>query len=91
MSKLISRSKPIMSEKGIRRSLWLNAQLDQLIEETRKKIGLSRSAFLKNATMRYLENISVITTKAHQTNYPEEFNQTMSQTRQKNGCGELKQ
>lgn len=56
-----------MTEKGVRRSLWLNSQLDELIEETRKKIGMSRSTFLKNATMRYLENISVITTKAHQT------------------------
>ena len=56
-----------MKENGVRRSLWLNSQLDELIEETRKKIGMSRSAFLKNATMRYLENISVITTKAHQT------------------------
>jgi len=56
-----------MRETGVRRSLWLNTQLDELIEETRKKIGMSRSAFLKNATMRYLENISVITTKAHQT------------------------
>jgi hypothetical protein len=55
-----------MTEKGIRRSLWLNSQLDELIEETRKKIGMSRSAFLKNATMRYLESISVITTKASQ-------------------------
>jgi len=53
-----------MKEKGVRRSLWLNSQLDELIEETRKKIGMSRSAFLKNATMRYLENISVITIKA---------------------------
>lgn len=56
-----------MTEKGVRRSLWLNSQLDELIEETRKKIGMSRSAFLKNATMRYLESISVITTKANQT------------------------
>ena len=55
-----------MTEKGVRRSLWLNSQLDELIEETRKKIGMSRSAFLKNATMRYLESISVITTKANQ-------------------------
>ena len=56
-----------MTDKGVRRSLWLNSQLDELIEETRKKIGMSRSAFLKNATMRYLESISVITTKANQT------------------------
>ena len=64
-----------MREKGIRRSLWLNSQLDELIEETRKKIGMSRSAFLKNATMRYLESISVITTKAHQTTETQERNE----------------
>ena len=64
-----------MRENGVRRSLWLNSQLDELIEETRKRIGMSRSAFLKNATMRYLESISVITTKANQTTETQERNQ----------------
>lgn len=72
-----------MEEKGVRRSLWLNSQLDELIEETRKKIGMSRSAFLKNATMRYLESISVITTKAHQTTDIHERNQPVPETNPK--------
>ena len=72
-----------MRENGVRRSLWLNSQLDELIEETRKKIGMSRSAFLKNATMRYLESISVITTKAHQTTETQERNQLANHAPQK--------
>ena len=72
-----------MRENGVRRSLWLNSQLDELIEETRKRIGMSRSAFLKNATMRYLESISVMTTKANQTTETQEKNQPANQAVQK--------
>lgn len=54
-------------ENGVRRLVWLSRDLDAIVEKTRDKIGLSRSSFIKNAILRYLEDISVISTEAHET------------------------
>jgi hypothetical protein len=47
-------------EKGVRRVVWIPLELDALIEEVRNKIGLSRSGFYRNAILRYLESLSII-------------------------------
>lgn len=52
-------------ENGVRRLVWLSRDLDAIVEKTREKIGLSRSSFIKNAILRYLEDISVISTETH--------------------------
>jgi len=53
-----------VEEKGVRRVVWIPLELDALIEEVRKKIGLSRSGFYRNAILRYLESLSVISSKS---------------------------
>lgn len=52
-------------ENGIRRVVWVPTNLDQMIENTRKKLGLNRSAFFKYAVNRLLEELSVLTETAH--------------------------
>jgi len=49
---------------GVRRLLWLPKELDEVIEETRKKLGMSKSAFYRYAVTRLLEEMSVLSTKA---------------------------
>ena len=51
-------------EKGVRRVVWIPLELDALIEGVREKIGLSRSSFYRNAVLRYLESLSVISSRA---------------------------
>lgn len=53
------------NENGIRRVVWVPNDLDRMIEETRKKIGLNRSAFFKYAVNRLLEELSVLSTTVH--------------------------
>lgn len=36
-------------EKGKRRSVWLPTKLDEQVEDTRKELGLGKSAFIKYA------------------------------------------
>lgn len=45
---------------GFFRTVWVPKELDTIIEETRTKLGASRSSFYRNAVVRYLEKISVI-------------------------------
>ena len=47
-------------EDGFFRTVWVPKELDELIEEVRLKIGLSRSSFYRNAILRYLESLGVI-------------------------------
>ena len=47
-------------EDGFFRTVWVQKELDELIEEVRLKIGLSRSSFYRNAILRYLESLGVI-------------------------------
>ena len=53
-----------MEEKGERRTFWLRNDLDVLVEETRKKLGMSKSGFYRYAVIRLLEEMSVLSTKA---------------------------
>lgn len=51
-------------ETGMRRSVWVPAEMDAIIEETRKKIGMSRSVFYKYAINRLLQEMNVLSAKA---------------------------
>ena len=51
-------------EKGERRTFWVSNNLDAIIEEVRKKLGLSKSAFYRYAVVRLLEEMSILSTKA---------------------------
>ena len=53
-----------MEEKGERRTFWMQNDLDQLVEEVRKKLGMSKSSFYRYAVVRLLEQMSVLSTKA---------------------------
>lgn len=52
-----------VEETGIRRVVWVPHELDEIIESVRKRLGLSRSGFYRNAVLRYLESLSVISSK----------------------------
>lgn len=49
-----------MERNGIRRVVWMPLELDSLAEETRKKLGLSRSGFYKYAVTQLLQQLSVL-------------------------------
>lgn len=56
----------INTAKGKRRTFWVSTDMDQLIEETRKKLKMSRSNFYRYAVTRLLQELSVLTSKAHE-------------------------
>jgi len=56
--------------RGVRRTMWSPSKVDQLCEGTRKGIGMSRSRFIVNAIMRYLESLSVISSKPKEESTP---------------------
>ena len=45
---------------GIRRVVWIPSKLDEKIEDTRKRIGYTRSAFYRYAVTRLLEQMSIL-------------------------------
>lgn len=51
-------------EKGVRRTFWVPADLDILIEDVRRKLGMTKSTFYRYAVLRLLEEMSVLSTKA---------------------------
>lgn len=53
-----------MEEKGVRRLVWLPTELDNVVEEVRTKLGLSKSNFYRYAIIRLLQEMSVLSTKA---------------------------
>lgn len=51
-------------EKGERRTFWIPNDLDIIIEDTRKSLGLSKSGFYRYAVIRLLQEMSILSTKA---------------------------
>lgn len=51
-------------EKGVRRLVWLPNRLDKIVEETRKKFGMRKSAFYRMAIIDYLDKLGVLEKKA---------------------------
>jgi len=60
----IKPKKVILLEKGVRRVFWVPTDLDNLIENVRRKLGMSKSTFYRYAILRLLEDMSVLSTKA---------------------------
>ncbi len=52
------------SDTGHMESVWLPNILYEITEETRKKIGMNRSAFYRFAITRLLQEMSILSTKA---------------------------
>jgi hypothetical protein len=56
-------------EKGLKneniRAVYMPAGLFKLCEETRKKLGMSRSRFIQYCITRTLEQLSVLTAEVH--------------------------
>ncbi len=50
-------------EKGVRRLVWLPNKLDRIVEETRKNLGMRKSAFYRYAIIHYLTEIGVVSEK----------------------------
>jgi hypothetical protein len=46
---------------GKRRTIWVPLEMDTLIENTRKKLGLNRSSFFKYAATKLLQELDVLT------------------------------
>jgi len=45
-------------KEGKRISVWIPLELDDLVDNYRKKLGISKSGFYRTAVLRYLEEIS---------------------------------
>jgi len=54
----------VQEEHGTRRTMWVSTDLDEIVEEVRKKLGLSKSGFYRYAIIRLLEELNVLSTKA---------------------------
>lgn len=54
----------VKSNTGHMESVWLPNTLFDITEETRKKIGMNRSAFYRYAITRLLQEMSILSTKA---------------------------
>ena len=53
-------------ETGVRRVVWVPIELDNIIENTREKLGLNRSAFYKYAVTRVLQELNVLSKTVHE-------------------------
>ena len=53
-------------ERGARRTIWVPENLDKIIEQARGKLGMSRSGFYKYATIRLLQELSLLTETMHE-------------------------
>jgi len=54
-------------------SICVSRELDALIEDTRRKISLNRSAFYRYALIRLLEKLSILSHAVHSHEESEEF------------------
>lgn len=45
------------NETGIRRTFWLQKDLDAKVEQARKKLGLGRSGFYRYAVVKLMESL----------------------------------
>jgi len=49
---------------GVVRTFWVPAEMDAIIEETRRSLGMSKSSFYRYAIMRFLQEINVLSSRA---------------------------
>ena len=55
-----------MKNEGKLRGIYIPSVLDEVTEETRKKLGMNRSRFIQYCIMRTLQELSVISAKVHE-------------------------
>ena len=55
----------VIVENGERRTVWMPSKLDSLIEETRTRLGMNRSAFYKYAVIKLLQELSILSEQIH--------------------------
>ncbi|MEM2189379.1 MAG: ribbon-helix-helix protein, CopG family [Nitrososphaerota archaeon] len=46
----------------------LNKEVDEEVERVRRRLGMSRSEFIRYSVLRMLEELNVLSAKAHQEN-----------------------
>lgn len=63
MIRLKCGEQTMKTESGRMESVWLPNTLYGISEETRKKLGMSKSAFYRYAITRLLEEMSILSTK----------------------------
>jgi len=49
----------------IRRTVVLNRKVDEEVERVRRRLGMSRSEFIRYSVLRMLEELNVLSSKAH--------------------------
>jgi len=54
------------SENGVRRVVWVPVELDNIVEDTRRRLGLNRSAFYKYAVTKVLQELNVLSKTVHE-------------------------
>jgi hypothetical protein len=50
----------------VRRSVVFTERLDEAVEKVRNNLGMIRSAFIRYSVLRLLEELSVLSTQAHE-------------------------
>ena len=54
----------VVKPMGVVRTFWVPAEMDSIIEETRRSLGMSKSSFYRYAIMRFLQEINVLSSRA---------------------------
>jgi len=54
------------TDNGRMESVWMSNTFFSMAEETRRKLGMTRSGFYRYAITRLLEEMSVLSSKAHE-------------------------
>lgn len=52
-------------EQGVRITVWIPTDLAEIIEDTRRKLGLSKSGFYRYAMLHLLESMNVLSKKVN--------------------------
>lgn len=51
-------------ENGVRRVVWLSAEIDGVMENARERLGMTRSGFIRYSVLRLLEDLSLLSKRA---------------------------
>ena len=51
-------------ENGVRRVVWLSAEIDRVVDDARQGLGMTRSGFIRYSVLRLLEDLSLLSKRA---------------------------